>query len=49
MRQLVEVRKLFRNWGCGEPEESTIDAGETIGFGWDVKRAEDAASKIYKL
>ena len=45
-------------WKCGnsfvtgeasEPEESTIDAGETIGFGWDAKRAENAASKMLKL
>ena len=48
MRQLAEVRKPFRYWGYAEPEELTIDAGETISFGWDAKRAENTA-KMYVL
>ena len=28
---------------------ATIDAGETISFGWDAKSAENAASKMLKL
>jgi len=28
---------------------ATIDAGETIGFGGDTKRAENVASKMLKL
>jgi plastocyanin len=40
------VWKLFRYWGYAEPEELTIDAGETISFGWDAKRAENAESKM---